>query len=772
MLTGIDVAQVSGFDAVEVVKAAYRQLCHERARFLQVVLEVGLREPLSGGSVRRLEVPDEFGPDEVRAALVWSRRRSDAAFERAWDVHRRLPMLGKEMLAGHLDEPRAVAFIRWTAGLTSDQAARVCELLLPQAPGWTVGELVEQIQRLVLAIDPQWAEKRYREAVRRRRVIGVRQDDGTATVSGLDLPVDRAAAGCERIDELARGCKRAGDGRSIDHIRVDLFLGSLDGSFEGLTDEQVVAYVLAHPFVDLESPADPGSGAAQNSAENSAHASTAGGSRRTRRDTRNGRANRTSATRNGARQGRADAERAESQPPNHAESRPESHAEQDPEGDVVRGAGSDPVDEGGLDEIGLRSGGDHGDDEPRGGGIAPCSPPGNGPDPASSTGCDPEPPEQDERPKAHRQAGPVPDVSRGADPGNDGVPGNETAAKGWAVGEVRVELTTLLGLDEHPAELPGWGLVHAGLARRLVAGMSAGEWRFAICADDGRLLHTGITRYRPVASYARPIRDTRRGGIVELQITQRRLDHLARQPAELGAWVGVFGDLARQAAASAATDGDIRSSGRGRRRGDQVSGRDRRQADATLRRYIQIRGRVCSRPGCRVPATKTDQDHIVERADGGATDEGNLHLACRHDHRAKHQGGWLVTVAEPGLIIWTSPLGHDYPSRLPPIMTSMPRPEPRNWPDVPMESLVDDDAPVMTIEPRPEADAASGADPDDQGVDGQSAGCDEGGGLVGVERPPCCGTCRRSDREAWVRADHERQLGGRLTQSGRTEVRG
>jgi hypothetical protein len=63
MLEGIDVAQVSGFDAVEVVKAAYRQLCHERARFLQVVVEVGLREPLSGDSVRRLEVPDEFGAD-------------------------------------------------------------------------------------------------------------------------------------------------------------------------------------------------------------------------------------------------------------------------------------------------------------------------------------------------------------------------------------------------------------------------------------------------------------------------------------------------------------------------------------------------------------------------------------------------------------------------------------------------------------------------------------------------------------------------------------
>ncbi|WP_203979043.1 DUF222 domain-containing protein [Planotetraspora silvatica] len=715
---------MSGFDAVEVLKAAYRQLCRERARFLQVVLEVGLREPFSSGSVRRLEVPDEFGPDEVRAALVWSRRRSDAAFERAWDVHRRLPMLGEEMLAGRLDEPRAVAFIRWTAGLTSDQAARVCELLLPQAPRWTVGELVEQIQRLVLAIDPQWAEKRYREAVRRRRVIGVRQEDGTATVSGLDLPMDRAAAGCERIDELARGCKRAGDGRSIDHIRVDLFLGSLDGSFEGLTDEQVVAHVLAHPFVDSESPADPdpdpdsdsdsspAPGSDQNSAgnatENSApnHAESVSGSR----------------PQNHAESGPED------QPDSHGDSRQDSRAEPATEGDIVASTGSDPVDKGGLDEISPRSGGDHGDDEPCGGAIASSSSPGNGPDSTSAAGS-PEQVEHGERPNPHGRAGPSPDVSRSADPDDDGVPGRETAAKGWAVGEVRVELTTLLGLDEHPAEVPGWGMVHAGLARRMVGDMSAGEWRFAICGDDGRLLHTGITRYRPVAPHARPLRDARRGGIVELRITQRCLDHLAGEPAEFDEWAGVLADLARQAAAPAVRDGDTRSSGGGR--DGQASGRDRRQAGAALRRHIQIRGRVCSRPGCRVPATKTDQDHIVDWVDRGPSDEGNLHLACRHDHRAKHQGGWLVTLAEPGLIIWTSPLGHDYPSRLPPIMTPMPRPEPRNWPDVPSAPLADDDVPIMTTEPRPEPDPPSGADPDDLGFGRRSAGRDEGASSIG-----------------------------------------
>jgi hypothetical protein len=93
-------------------------------------------------------------------------------------------------------------------------------------------------------------------------------------------------------------------------------------------------------------------------------------------------------------------------------------------------------------------------------------------------------------------------------------------------------------------------------------------------------------------------------------------------------------------------------------------------------------------------------------------------------------------MAEPGLIIWTSPLGHDYPSRLPPIMTPMPRPEPRNWPHVPGGPLADDDAPIMTTEPRPEPDPASDADPDDPEVGGGSASCGEGGNSIGGGTAP------------------------------------
>jgi hypothetical protein len=184
MLEDIDVEAVSGFDAVEVMCAEYRQLCRQQARFYRAVLETGLRKPFSANTVQRVRTPGEFAAEETRAALVWSRARAERAFGFAADIFHRLPHLGQAMLAGQLDEPRARAFIDWTTGLTDAQAGTICDRLLPQAGGLMVGELIDQIKRACLAIDPHWAEHRYREAVRTRRVHGSRNLDGTANLGG------------------------------------------------------------------------------------------------------------------------------------------------------------------------------------------------------------------------------------------------------------------------------------------------------------------------------------------------------------------------------------------------------------------------------------------------------------------------------------------------------------------------------------------------------------------------------------------------------------
>jgi hypothetical protein len=62
--------------------------------------------------------------------------------------------------------------------------------------------------------------------------------------------------------------------------------------------------------------------------------------------------------------------------------------------------------------------------------------------------------------------------------------------------QVTVALSTLLGLDEQPAVLDGYGPVTAGAARRL-AGDPTSTWRRLVTDPLGRLLDYGRTTYRP-----------------------------------------------------------------------------------------------------------------------------------------------------------------------------------------------------------------------------------------------------------------------------------
>jgi hypothetical protein len=146
--------------------------------------------------------------------------------------------------SGRIDKARARVFCDWLEDVPEQVAAAVADHLLPKAGRWTTGELKEKIKRLLLAADPGWARRRYERAVQRRRVEGMRHPDGTATITGHQLPVDQAAAAISRVDAIAQKAKRAGLRIPIDHIRTDVFLGLLDGSLAGLDDGAIVAVLL------------------------------------------------------------------------------------------------------------------------------------------------------------------------------------------------------------------------------------------------------------------------------------------------------------------------------------------------------------------------------------------------------------------------------------------------------------------------------------------------------------------------------------------------
>ncbi len=560
VLAEIELSRLCAFDTVEVLKAQYRQLNHDRARLMAAMVEVGLADIGPDDEPRRLPAPTEFSPDEVRAALVLTRRAADAQFWTAHDLLTRLPAVHAAMSAGHCDEPRARILSEWTTDLSDEQARAVCARLLPRIGQLTTGQLIDQIKKLAIAVDPDWARRRYEQALAERKVVGSRNPDGSANLSGLNLPVDRVAAASARIDTLAKAAKRAGATCPIDHLRAELFLGMTEGTYTGMDDATILALLLA---------------TGEDSGDDAEQEPTTTG--------------------------------------------------QAPPGDV-------PTD----DDSGVDSG-----------------PAGSG-DTDSAAG--------DADADADADAGDEVNTPAGmGGPGRGGI-------------ELRVRLSTLLGRDQYPGEIAGWGSVHAELARDLIPTLARGQWRYAIADPHGHLLHAGITPARPTGRSGSRVAAGRTRDVVELQIPAALLTELAQDTTGLGGWAAVLTDLTRQH-----TDHEKAQPDADRFATDA----DRRHPGAALRRHLQIRDRVCVGPGCRAPARHTDQDHTVDHARGGLTLAGNLGGACRHDHRLKGDGGWRLIQPEPGDFHWISRLGHTYQIHPEPIIEPLPDPIPRDhqpWP--------------------------------------------------------------------------------------------
>ncbi|MBA3744976.1 DUF222 domain-containing protein, partial [Sporichthya sp.] len=239
---------LTGHQVVGVLRERYADEARVHAALLEAVWEtVRSAEP---DSTDRMSDPDEWSSAEVRAALGLTRRAADRLASDAHSVMHRLPELHDAMAAGDLDAARARLIGDWTLELSAEHAHQVCAEVLPQCQlseqtQLTTGQLAEEIKTKAIALDPEWARRRYERSLQDRRVTASRTPDGTASLSGRNLPLDRVAISVNRLDSLAKTAKRAGDPRPIDHLRADLFLAMTDGTYLGLNEDQILAALLA-----------------------------------------------------------------------------------------------------------------------------------------------------------------------------------------------------------------------------------------------------------------------------------------------------------------------------------------------------------------------------------------------------------------------------------------------------------------------------------------------------------------------------------------------
>jgi hypothetical protein len=115
----------------------------------------------------------------------------------------------------------------------------------------------------------------------------------------------------------------------------------------------------------------------------------------------------------------------------------------------------------------------------------------------------------------------------------------------------------------------------------------------------------------------------------------------------------------------------------------------RRRFDGPLRRFIVYRDGCSRRPHSNTPIY--DIDHIHRHTDGGPTSAGNGQGLGVGDHHLLDLPDWTATTIEGDAghhVRWTTPTGHQYQSRPPPLLgwgNTRPR-RPRPWPTIDMRT--------------------------------------------------------------------------------------
>ena len=231
VLTGLDRTTLTGFQLAEVLRARLRQISFEQAELLADIHELAYAPYTPPGQPpARSNQWDEHVTEEVSFSLSWSMYAADKHVELARTVRDRLPAVHAALSAGRIDLTKARAICDEVDNLDAEAARAVVDQVLADVDFRSTGTIRDAIRKLVLKVDPEAVRKRHKRSVEARCVVHKEEPDGTAQLTGLRLPKEKAAAAWDYLCRMATATKKAGgETRRIDQIRADVFLDLLAG---------------------------------------------------------------------------------------------------------------------------------------------------------------------------------------------------------------------------------------------------------------------------------------------------------------------------------------------------------------------------------------------------------------------------------------------------------------------------------------------------------------------------------------------------------------
>ncbi|MDQ6896267.1 MAG: HNH endonuclease [Actinomycetota bacterium] len=191
--------------------------------------------------------------DEVVLATGLSEAQVTRRLDLALDEDGRASVLLGALDSGEVGLDRALRVHHDTRGIGPEETRAICTRLLARNADGSVRShraFCRELRRQVVLHTPDPAAARA-EALTQRTAYGVIEDDGTGTLI-VTGEAGRVTAAMDRVDDLARRLRAAGDARTLAQLRSDV---ALDLVLYGWTSPAVVPPGSAATFVGRPPPA-------------------------------------------------------------------------------------------------------------------------------------------------------------------------------------------------------------------------------------------------------------------------------------------------------------------------------------------------------------------------------------------------------------------------------------------------------------------------------------------------------------------------------------
>lgn len=240
-----DLPALPALEVLAVVDAEARAVAHHQARLYAAVWEAALRRPTEDDPLARMEYPDDAAVYEVACCLGKGKVATSILLSHAYELVDRFPMLCAALLAGQIDLDRAQAFCVRVQELSEEHGRKVIAALLVKSRDMAIPRLRAEIVRHALSLDSDYADRVRAKALRRPNVRAVLKQDGSADVVLYNIAPDKAAGITGRLDHLGAAVQAEGDPRGIGELRALISTCSQDGTWLGLSEEEILDYLRA-----------------------------------------------------------------------------------------------------------------------------------------------------------------------------------------------------------------------------------------------------------------------------------------------------------------------------------------------------------------------------------------------------------------------------------------------------------------------------------------------------------------------------------------------